>query len=212
MDIKLGFELAIENAKALQLVADKSAIEEKYGIACSLNILAAEELVKAQMLLINEEFPFMKIEDFKEIFKEHKAKHNYLKIFASVYDRESKLIQKDHNELFKPVLEFVDNISDDVKVKVPEAIKQIEEYNKFIQKFSISEIEFETISKWLENANNEKNEGFYLEYDFKNEKWKSPNNFSKKRYEKEKKYTMHLFEVIMKFKYGVDEISKELKG
>ncbi|HEX4373396.1 MAG TPA: AbiV family abortive infection protein [Puia sp.] len=40
---KEGYELAISKAQSLLKIADISAYENEYGIACSLNVLAAEE-------------------------------------------------------------------------------------------------------------------------------------------------------------------------
>ena len=74
-----GYRYSLANSKSLLKIADKSADEEEYGIACSLNILAAEEAVKgiAIILSINNV-----TEDFHKIFKDHKTKHRHLLVIS----------------------------------------------------------------------------------------------------------------------------------
>lgn len=83
-DFYKGFELAFENALSLKNVAQLAANNNEFGIACSLNILAAEEAVKANFILIQYYNPNTAINDFEGVFKHHKVKHFHLKGFAAV--------------------------------------------------------------------------------------------------------------------------------
>lgn len=54
---KEGYSLTVTNVKSLMRVSNKAAETEDFGIACSLNILAAEEALKALFLIIKHYNP-----------------------------------------------------------------------------------------------------------------------------------------------------------
>lgn len=70
-----GIKLALHNFFSLKKIANLSFAAGEYRIACSLNILAAEEAVKAIFILIKHYNPETEINDFKEVFSKHPVKY-----------------------------------------------------------------------------------------------------------------------------------------
>ena len=56
----------------------------EYGIANSLNILSAEEAVKAFLLVTRAYYPKEDYSDFNEIFSKHGSKHKLPQSFSKV--------------------------------------------------------------------------------------------------------------------------------
>ena len=91
---KKGYDLTIANVKSLMRVSTKAAETNDYGIACSLNILAAEEALKALFLIIKHYNPAGNINNFDKIFRLHTVKHDELKQIIEFQD----VIQAKNNE------------------------------------------------------------------------------------------------------------------
>ncbi len=73
-----GYNYALDNAILLHEIALKSSGEGGFGIGCSLNILSAEEAIKA-VACFSKHFEPNEVEDFDKIFKNHKIKHEGIK-------------------------------------------------------------------------------------------------------------------------------------
>ena len=80
----LGFDYAISNSKSLLKIASSSFKQKEYGIACSLNILAAEEAIKSFFLFFKYYFPDIDLPEFDDMFTKHKTKH-YNLIWLSMF-------------------------------------------------------------------------------------------------------------------------------
>ncbi len=81
---KDGYEIAIANSKSILTIADLTAENKEFGVACSLNILSAEEAIKASFLIIKHYHKEVEIDDFDKIFKGHKTKHKHIKSFLVI--------------------------------------------------------------------------------------------------------------------------------
>ena len=104
-----GFKLALHNSFSLKKIANLSFAAGEYGIACSLNILAAEEAVKAIFILIKHYNPETEINDFKEVFSKHPVKHYHLKGIALVYELQLKRFKR-HLEIIEKFIALVDQL------------------------------------------------------------------------------------------------------
>lgn len=193
---KDGHKLTLENAKALTRVSQKSAELEEYGIACSLNILAAEEAIKSVVILTKHYFPFVSSKDFKEVFRSHKKKHHGIMLLTfltkylidNIYDK----YQKDKH-LFDYVEQLPEKESNQFKKKYKYFYKSIE----FVKKNKTKSERFEEAIVWWNKANDDKNKGLYV--DLINKKWHSPRNISKDKFLRESAYVYDLIEYIELF-------------
>jgi AbiV family abortive infection protein len=115
-----GYKYSLINSKGLLKMADKSADENEYGIACSLNILSAEEAVKGIAIILNVNGLAA---DFNKMFKDHKTKHKHL----------FELSLMNYLQIERMVLKF--NIRDTVAQinSLPEDVRNtvIEKFPKF---------------------------------------------------------------------------------
>lgn len=157
-----GYELALENSYRLQCVSNLSANEGNYGIACSLNILAAEEAVKANFILVKHFNSDSEIEDFENIFKNHKTKHKHLKEFASVRDVQISNFREDL-EIFDEFIKIFNELPERFKSTTESSLKSINEIKHLISEYDKNKITYLQIAKWADKANDQKNNGFYVD-------------------------------------------------
>jgi len=87
----------------------------------------------------------------------------------------------------------------------PLYISIVEDYN-FIKNESERKLNVAEIEAWIETANEEKNNGFYLGLDFKNNKWIKP-PFTKDKFEKERIYTADIIQTVI----NVNEVYERLE-
>jgi len=186
---KDGYKLALDNAKALSKVSDNAAEMNEYGIACSLNILAAEELIKAVVILTKNYQPQMDSKDFTDIFKSHNKKHKAILVvtFLSKYFIDFICSTYEENKLyFDTVDELPKEESDKIKKKYRHFYKIIES----VKRDKRDTYSFDDAMKWWTGANLLKNMGFYV--DIIGDKWHNPRNYTKKQFEIERQYTKDL--------------------
>jgi AbiV family abortive infection protein len=186
-----GYKITIDNAKSLSRLADKSAEEESFGSACSLNILAAEESIKAVFMLTKHFNEDSEIDDFDKVFKDHKTKHEHL-LNIFVAHRAVLKLQIETIERFKPVIKIVENLPELQQQEMKEKFKVIYDHAERVNKQMQRQIPIEVIKKWLDDANLEKNRGFYV--DKGHTTWHDPKNFVREKYEEERKYTLSFIE------------------
>lgn len=185
-DFLKGFQHAIVNSKCLLKIAISSFKQKQYGIASSLNVLAAEEAIKSFYLLIRHYFPSFDLPDFDDIFLKHKTKHRNLIWFSMMYsalvDFMIGLYNKDPVVYDKIILNPSNKLERDVARTLKWALKE--------KKHGLN---FKEIKAWLSEANTKKNNGFYV--DIHKNGWLVPQEYSGVRFEKEKQYTksMHVF-------------------
>jgi len=157
-----GAKICIENAHNLYEGAISLELKKSIGPANSLMILSIEEYIKAFVLVAG----YCDIElDFKvkPIFRHHQEKH---KLGVEIL----------------PILRLVEVVSDlfDMKKSV---------FNKVMSTLICIQLTWspkrkKEIQEWWEKANNEKNNGLYV--GFRNNKWKSPSDFSEEFYQQSK--------------------------
>lgn len=200
-----GYNLAIENANSLFKIATKAAEENEFGVACSLNILSTEEAIKAVFLIVKHHYPDSQIEDFEEIFKDHKIKHKNLKYFLE----SSKQFVDDISKMYSLFLK-VESLGNFLPAKRQEELREefsdIHYHGQRITELKKNEIILAKTLNWLDNANTDKNNGLYIGK--KKNVWLTPKSFTNKKYEKEKKYS----EAIINHAVELNEILKAIEG
>ncbi|MES2134347.1 MAG: AbiV family abortive infection protein [Bacteroidota bacterium] len=194
---KTGYTLCMESAKALFGVSNKSAELREYGIARSLNILAAEEAVKGISILTNILEPETKLDGWKEIFKSHTVKHDSIAIFVCLMDYSARHIeelvasQKHHFDL-------IETLPKEVKDKLMEGLKPLLDELEWSKKQKEKGLILQNALIWWKNdANREKNNGFYVGEN--NNIWHDPRGYSKEQYESERNYTQTFIENAERF-------------
>lgn len=188
-----GFKLALNNSISLKKIADLSATEGEYGIACSLNILAAEEAVKAIFILIKHYNPDIEINDFKEVFRKHPVKHDHLKGIAAVHEVKLKRFKKDL-EVFEKFLIIIEQMPENLKENTLEDFSNWFDIKEWVKRFEEQKVTYEEIALWADKANNDKNNGFYV--DLRNGKWETPKSFVQEKYILESKYTTTILDYV----------------
>lgn len=183
MNYEEGYLLTKKNFKVLHKSAKQAFKNRFYGLACSLNILASEELIKSLIIFIQ---PYIKDQDAKpynQIFRKHPIKHEALIEFLnsnynSITHFESITITN---------LELLKSLKPHKQLEYKKQINQAQKIKDRIHKIKLFEISFEEISIWLKEANKNKNHGLYV--DIQDNRWISPILFKKKKFKKERKYT-----------------------
>lgn len=207
IDTEKGFKLSKKNFRKLYAASKQASVLRNYGLACSLNILASEELIKSFVLHLKHLHPEINFINSDKIFFSHKFKHNELKSFIKTTHQSLEIFNfniLDDKEQFLSLLpeDKVDEYKKEYK-----DIERVKRRTDYIRKF---EVEIDEIFTWLDKANDEKNLGLYVNYDEKNKMWNSPTDFTKKQFKKEKEYTKLLR---LHFKNAIDitTFNKELK-
>lgn len=193
-----GYNLTFENSLSLQKAAELAAKEEIYGVACSLNILAAEESIKCCFILLKYLYPQKEIQYFKEVFRNHIIKHTHIKSFLNIYDIhinnlkniiepiEQLEMQLQGLDKEFPGNRFAENIASSIRIK--------DNFKAYLDR----QVNMKEISEWIENANTDKNNGFYVGLINEN-KWLSPKKFSKEKYTYESKLTNEVINFTIEF-------------
>jgi AbiV family abortive infection protein len=190
---KKGYELALDNAKRLSIVADKAYLEFAFGIACSLNILSAEEALKASFLIIKHHNPNGKINEFDKIFYKHNIKHEQLIDYVNFQTKLQVDISK-YLKFYSPLVETLSSIKDSLPAHKVKEIKSVEENIAMLKRHSSFDLNLTGIIEWLKNANTNKNRGFYV--DKVNNAWLTPEDISREKYEIEKEFTKALISYV----------------
>lgn len=170
VDFQAGILLALENAKKHFSVA-LVAKDISFGIANSHLILAIEEAAKADILeriTINSEW--LNHIDLDKWFSDHKYKHNeslkYLLADSFLVDFLKRVLDQDSTVDLKKV-RFSDNQFFDLAENVRENTHEKLDSNK----------------KWLKGANNQKNLGFYVNFNKVDGTWNGPFNITQEQFE-----------------------------
>lgn len=188
-----GFKIALDNSFSLKKIADLAFTEGEYGIACSLNILAAEEAVKANFILIKHYNPNTEINDFEKVFKKHPVKHDHLKGIAAVHEVQLKRFRT-VLEVFDKYLAIIDQMPENLKEKSLDDFSTWFEIKDWVRRFEERKVTYEEIALWADKANNDKNNGFYV--DLRNGKWTTPKSFIQEKYVIESKYTEAILDYV----------------
>ncbi|MFL3663339.1 MAG: AbiV family abortive infection protein [Flavobacteriales bacterium] len=184
-----GYKHSIQNAKELIELA-KMASSICYGKANSLLILAVEESVKAGMLMSREFDPSQDEKDFVKYFSDHKFKHKSIrdidrvgKLFSKILEVTIKPAEKAYNE--KGDLLTPKEAAKAKKKGFDDLIKMMEEMAEAdgTTKKVWNQHGIENDDDWWDQADHNKQLGFYVGYNKGSSKWEIPSNISKKRYE-----------------------------
>ena len=186
----IGYKLALQNALDLQAVSQLACKRRNYGVACSLNILSAEEGIKSMFILLRHIFPNLEIEDYDKVFKYHNFKHKAIEEFAKAYD---DLMKKLYDSTKSEIMKIADKLSPQQKKSIPVNIDELQKAWRFIERYNSSKTSIKDLISWIANANNDKNNGLYVGEIGK--KWSSPDDFRKEKYLKEKDYTSRVIEM-----------------
>ncbi|CAM4137502.1 AbiV family abortive infection protein [Cytophagaceae bacterium 50C-KIRBA] len=174
------FENGLSHLNSAKLLAENN----EYGHAISHLILGLEELIKYQVYkTCKADKSVFKKEESTNIFKQHQTKHNLL----------TEFIEASSNQVAETFQEYILYSATGMKSN-PEHIKILENRFKEIgylingafSETNFTEEERTTFIAWLKDANNNKNNGFYV--DLRNDIWISPKDFLRSDYEIALKY------------------------
>ncbi len=188
---KDGYQLALDNARRLFKIAQKASDEGEFGIACSLNILAAEESIKAIFLFTKHNNKDAEIDDFDKIFRDHKTKHKHLLDIVGINSKYIEILYSD-TKLFDYLLDIVETVPEPHRSEIKLKFRELYEDVEWIERQKKNKLDIQETNTWLQNANNEKNRGFYVDKD--EQKWYAPKDFTFDQFEKEKQHTVSLIE------------------
>jgi len=202
IDYNQGFKLARKNFKMLVKSAHHASFIKSYGLACTLNILACEEMIKAFFFHIQALNPGVKIKNFGEVFRNHKIKHQELK----------SLLESSHAEIYNLSFAILHDKEEFLKVvpshrlaEFEKEYKDIEKVQRRTEKIRKSKITIGEIFEWLDQAHHEKNLGLYV--GLHNTIWQSPKDFKKQKYNLEHAYT----DILDKYLNNAIDITKFMK-
>ena len=180
-----GYELTLLNSKNLLELCKISASKNNFGIANSLSILSAEESIKSIIILSHCSTPNNEAEEFRKIFRDHKTKHEYIKLYFWIIDFFVKMTNKRHEKFIKS---FKKN-----------SIESVQEYEKNMNesiKWSINQkdklLDLNILLDWWDKANLKKNQGLYI--NLKDNNWVNPQDFDKTDFEQSLKYSTSLYD------------------
>lgn len=191
-----GYKLALENSMSLHSNSELIAENKNYGLACSINILAAEEALKSIYIMLKHFNQNYEIDDYKKVFNSHTYKHEKIKNIMLIYDIETTRIKELFNA-YQPIFEIYEqskpNLSDENKT----AFENLEKINNRYKKYNSKNID--KILDWLNEANNDKNNGLYVGQ--KSNKWTSPLHFPEQKFNRENEYTREIIKIAQEFEY-----------
>ena len=190
---KEGFYLTIQNAENLFNIGVMAAANGFYGNACALNVLAAEESVKAAFILIPHYYNGVKVNNYTAIFSKHRVKHNELKEFIKQQDklRNETLIKLEQFQSFLNIARSIAPEKENSK-----EFKELKDDLIWFKKQSEIVFDKNRVLDWLKKADNIKNSGLYVAEMEKKSKWFSPTMITKEKYEIEKEYTSSIIKYI----------------
>lgn len=211
-----GFNHALENSISLNKIAIKSASEGGFGVGCSLNILSAEEAIKAVACFAKHYLP-AEAEDFDQIFKSHTVKHESIKALIQLVKNINTIgLSESKEEYYNMILDAYRLMKEEPKLSKVEIEEKFPTLTYFRILYEANEarilVEVNTIIKgikeirqnlddiieWLSTANLEKNNGFYV--GLENGKWLLPSSFSEQKFQIENRYTETIIECVKQLK------------
>lgn len=190
VDFRQGYTLALENTLAHFQAAELIAEKNNYGIANSHLILASEEAIKAYMCYSKFYEPEMLIKDFEKYFRNHKSKHNAIKdlsFFKNFMFEIMKVITKPMKQLAKE--KNWDFNDEEFLAKRKEGVQNLIKWLGTIPDIDHNE-------QWWNEANTNKNKGFYVDVINNSNKWQFPNQITKEDYEKSHKIVSEIIELV----------------
>ncbi len=186
----LGYEMTIKNAKRLNKLANISAEQKEFGIACSLSILAAEEAIKAFFILAQHYNKIDVIDDFEQIFKEHKTKHSYIPVTSHLFEVLINIVFINGGMLkylYEALLQIIEEIP---KVEQQKIRKGLAPFLKLLKEKSPQEsktVNAKDAMNWWSHANSLKQRGLYVNKT--TNRWMNPEDITEIDYNNTTKFT-----------------------
>lgn len=193
-----AYKLAFDNSKSLFKIADISANESEFGIACSLSILAAEESIKGIFLLFKHFNDKVDFNEFNKIFRDHKTKHDIFPETSGYFQIVVEMFYTKEG-LYNYVLDIVNRLIpeqqresflDEYKIGL-DSLKKLDSL-KDIRLDAGIKINLDEEKKWWEKANLEKNRGLYVNK--AEQGWHTPKSFTQEKYNDVRKHTYYIIE------------------
>jgi AbiV family abortive infection protein len=177
-----GFRLIFENAQRLYKAAEVLEEKKEYPIANSLLILAAEEAVKAYIVITQHFFPGGTVERFDEFFEQHKTKLDAIRGITGYYT----MFKKFDELLYRPRIEAAGKSDEEFESVKKESFQNIKSWLQ-AQVDSKAKSELSVQAGWWRQAKDMREKGFYVSL-FNNVRWESPAVITKKKYIQTKEY------------------------
>jgi len=161
-----------ENGKKHFNYSDIASEKGDYGFAISHLILGAEEMIKAMILVcLHGDRNFIDTKEKERIFRNHNFKHINIKDFFH------SLTPGSQDDFEQNILKYT-CYPDECKNKYQSTAIFL---SKCLKLGLIGDNEINELINLLNAANDFKNRGFYVDYDFN---WKNPNDISKETFDK----------------------------
>lgn len=166
------FDNGVKHMECAEILAKN----QMFGYAISHLILAIEELIKYQVIMTRSvnKYPFDDVIDppkGKSVFNDHTTKHNLIK----------ELNEASSDAVTTKLFESLLMSSKGINLSQDEATSKnrFKQWGVFFRvaaaSFNISEEKLKMFSEWLNDANKNKNDGFYV--DWKKNQLKTPERF-----------------------------------
>lgn len=194
-----GYNLTLKNAETLFKNSQLIAENKDYGLACSINILSAEEAIKTVYILLKYFDPSSELEDYTKVFKNHTFKHEKIKSMMTIYDIHIRRLKEQFNA-FEDLNEFADRIPSEKK----QIFENLITVQREVKEYFDDGITIDQLIVWLENANVDKNNGLYV--GFYGNKWNTPTDFKKEKFVQEAKFTRKIINMAKQFIYIQEQV------
>lgn len=193
---KEGYDFALENARNLNKIANLSAANNLFGAGCSLNILSAEEGIKAIYLIIKHYSFEDGDKDFEKLFMSHHMKHtaitelskDVIPIIEIIYV-ENWLFNYVYDLLHKRIKALPTKYNPDKILKDIEPFMELLAENKNNSKEMINIDEAEI---YWNKANTNKNNGLYV--GFQEGSWLTPQTFTHSDFVEANKHAVRIID------------------
>jgi AbiV family abortive infection protein len=199
-DYTKGANLTFENATRLFKAAEVLENSNEFAIANSLMVLAAEEAVKAFIIININVFPESKNSSFNASFTDHKSKLKTIKSIRAL----SSLITGFVDLWFIPMLENLDKPKEERPKHRAQTFNNLIKWLKVESEYKDTDMSKE--SQWWDNAKTIKESGFYV--GINNGKWLLPTSITRAKYMASKKYVSTFLEqvkTVLEFDFNSEE-------
>jgi AbiV family abortive infection protein len=186
-NFRQGFDFIMLNAKAHLRTAELTASEGLYGIANSHLILCSEEAIKGYMVFSRHFDPELAIKDFQKFFSDHKFKHQTIRDMMSFLNFTSRMLDISIGPLLQLAMtKKRKNVSEDeILAARDKGVDDLIAWLKFMPNIEYNE-------QWWNEANTNKNKGFYV--NLLNDNWQTPSEITEEHYEKSFQIVTQLLE------------------
>lgn len=107
--------------------------------------------------------------------------------------------------MLEPVVSEINKMTEDYKVRNLEIINSLNDDYIWFKQQSVRSFDLDNILTWLRDANNDKNKGLYV--DKSDNKWISPSDVTKEKFEIEKHFTQAILDHVL----NLEEVFKRVE-